>query len=94
MSDKRKFDKDKFAQLLTEKGAKTPCQRCGHNLLALIEGYSFLPVNDKQGTISGKPTIPAILIVCNNCGSITPHALGAFEKLENSNYRNQYDISG
>ena len=84
MSDKKKFDKDRFAQLLTEKGAKNPCHRCGHKSFALIDGYSFLPVNEKQGAILGGPTIPAILIVCNNCGSITPHALGAFEKLENN----------
>lgn len=83
MSDKKKIDKVKYSDLLTQKGANKPCHRCGHKTFSIMEGYSFLPLNDKLGSILGGPTIPAILIVCNNCGSITPHALGAFEELEN-----------
>jgi hypothetical protein len=58
-----------------------PCPRCGNQHFSILEGYTFFPINETTGTILGGPTIPAILVVCNACGAITPHALGVFENL-------------
>lgn len=80
MSDK-KFDRQNYIDQLVEKGANKDCHRCGHESFSVLDGYSFMPVNEKLGNILGGPSIPAILVVCNNCGAITPHALGAFEQL-------------
>ncbi len=79
---KNKFDRDKFIDKLVEKGANKDCHRCGQKSFTVMEGYSFLPVNESTGNILGGPNLPAILVVCNNCGAITPHALGAFENLD------------
>jgi len=84
MSEMKKFDKEKFILELGNKGVKKECHRCGKKELNLNDGYTFMPINETTGIILGGPAIPAILVVCNNCGSITPHALGALEKLENN----------
>lgn len=80
--EEKKFNREKFIKQLEQKGVNKNCNRCGHNSFALLDGYTFLPVNKEVGNILGGPSIPAILVVCNNCGAITPHALGAFEKIE------------
>ncbi|MFV0366310.1 MAG: hypothetical protein ACK5JS_07400 [Mangrovibacterium sp.] len=83
MSEKKKFDRLKYQKMLEEKGALKDCHRCGSKTFSLLDGYSFMPVNETTGNILGGPSIPSILVVCTNCGAITPHALGAFEKIEN-----------
>ncbi|MBA4320444.1 MAG: hypothetical protein C0412_18760 [Flavobacterium sp.] len=89
MSDKKKFDREKFIKKLDEKGVNKECQRCGHKTFSLIDGYSFMPINETTGNILGGPAIPAILVVCNNCGSINLHALGALEQLDKNEENGQ-----
>ncbi len=83
MAEEKKFDQKKFIVLLNQKGANKPCARCGKQNFTLIDGYSYFPVNEKLGTILGGPTIPALLVACNNCGAVVPHAIGVFENLNN-----------
>lgn len=83
MDDKKNFDRQKYIEALEDKGATNPCHRCGHNNFSVIDGYSYYPIQDTwKGTILGGPKIPAILVACNHCGAITPHALGAFEQIK------------
>ena len=77
------FDRQKYLKALELKGALKPCHRCESNSFSLLNGYSYYPIQDSwHGTIVSSSKIPAFLVVCNNCGAITPHALGAFEKIK------------
>lgn len=73
------FDKDKITKIITEKGATKPCHRCGKNQFSVLEGYSniMLQNNIGKGLYFGGPTVPVALVACNNCGSVTSHAIGA-----------------
>ena len=72
------IDKDRIAKLLTDRGATKPCHRCGHTKFAVIDGYSThsLQENLDGGIVLGGPAVPVALIACENCGAITPHAVG------------------
>lgn len=78
------IDRDKVAQILTERGATKPCARCGHTNFAVLESYSYFTLQDdvSQGLVIGGPAVPVALIACSNCGALTPHALGALGLLE------------
>ena len=73
------MDRKKVADLLQAKGVKLPCHRCGSLKFSVIDGYTNYPVQPELsgGIIIGGPTVPAALVVCENCGAMTAHALGA-----------------
>lgn len=77
------IDRDKVAQELGEKGATRPCHRCGHNTFTILEGITNIYLQDdfSANLVLGGPSVPVAHIVCNNCGAITPHALGALGML-------------
>lgn len=76
-----KLDKKKVAQILTEKKAVLPCHRCGSKTFSILDDYTKIQIQsdlDKiADTFVGGPSVPAIVVACNNCGAITFHALGA-----------------
>lgn len=76
-----KINKQEIAQKLNEKGAASSCHRCGSKSFSILDGYSKYTIqeniDDLPNTVVGGPSVPVILIVCNNCGAITPHAMGA-----------------
>ena len=78
------IDRDKVAKILTERGATKACARCGHTNFAVLESYSYFPLQDdvSQGYVIGGPAVPVALIACSNCGALTPHALGALGLLD------------
>ncbi|MBK6953343.1 MAG: hypothetical protein IPH24_15250 [Crocinitomicaceae bacterium] len=83
MEDK-KFNRLEYIDELLKRNAQNPCHRCGHNSFSLIDGYSYFPIQEKlDGTVLGGPNIPAILVVCSNCGALISHAVGAFKPFEN-----------
>ena len=73
------MDREEIAKLLTEKGALKPCHRCGAKSFTILEGYSniHLQENLNAGMVIGGPSVPVAHIVCDNCGALTPHAIGA-----------------
>ena len=77
------IDREKIAQKLNEKGATRPCHRCGQNAFTVLEGFSNIHLQEdfNAGLVIGGPAVPVIHIVCNNCGAIIPHALGALDML-------------
>lgn len=79
------FDKKEIVKRLTEHGAILPCHRCGHKKFTVLDGYSQTMLQDdiNGSLVIGGPTIPAILVACNNCGCITAHALGGLGLLPN-----------
>jgi hypothetical protein len=69
---------DEIARILTERGVKLPCHRCGNRQFTVMEDYSMFSLQKElKGLTLGGPAIPVCLTACRNCGAITPHALGA-----------------
>lgn len=73
------MDRDKIAELLTDRGATKPCHRCGNSQFTVLDGYSNVSLQEdfNSGIIIGGVTIPVTYVACNNCGAITGHAVGA-----------------
>lgn len=85
------INRDEIASKLTDKGAHLPCHRCGHTTFSIIDGYSNYIVQanieDLTKRIGGR-SLPVILVVCENCGAITPHAFKALDSLPNEGQKN------
>ena len=86
------INKQEIAEKLDDKGAHLPCHRCGNKTFSILNGYSkFIiqeNIDDLPTTIIGGPSVPFILIACNNCGAITPHAMGALDLLPKEEQKN------
>ncbi len=82
-----KLNKEEIAKVLTERKALLPCHRCGKQSFTIVDGYTKIPmqedIDEIQNTLLGGPSVPAVLVACNNCGAITMHALGALGLLPN-----------
>ncbi len=72
-------EKEKIIKVLEEKFAKNPCPRCTNQQFSLVDGYFNQAIQQdiKNVLIVGGPSIPAVVVVCNRCGFISQHALGA-----------------
>lgn len=83
--EEKKYNREEIIKSIDEKGANLPCHRCGQNTFALIDGFSRYHLSDNmnENTIGGSG-VPIVLIACNNCGAITPHAALALIKTENN----------
>lgn len=71
------MDTSEIARLLTDKGADKPCHRCGHEDFAIIDEYTYIPLQEElsQSVKLGGSVIPAVVTVCINCGAVNFHAL-------------------
>ena len=71
-------EKLKITRALDERGANRPCPRCGNESFALVGGYFNQTIQiEAQGIFLGGPSIPSVVVVCNQCGYLSQHALGA-----------------
>ncbi|MEC3114620.1 hypothetical protein P9015_26505 [Bacillus cereus] len=77
----------KIIKILEEKGATRPCSRCGHMNFSLLDGYfnHSIQTSLDGGMVIGGPTVPVITTVCNQCGCLSQHAVGALGLLKNNN---------
>ena len=72
-----KEQKEKIVKVLNERGAKLPCPRCGNNNFTLLDGYFNQTIQTELKGISiGGPSVPSVVVACNNCGYLNQHALG------------------
>ena len=82
-----KLDKDQVIKIFKEKKVGLPCHRCGSQTFSILDEYTKVPIQEDmdkiQNTLLGGPSVPAIIVACNNCGAITFHALGALGLLPN-----------
>jgi predicted nucleic-acid-binding Zn-ribbon protein len=69
---------DRIIKVLEEKGALKPCPRCGNEEFTLLDAFSRQSMQDnlKGPVILGGPTIPCAVVICQNCGFLSYHALG------------------
>ena len=85
--------RQKIIKALQEHGAKLPCPRCGSNFFSLLDGYFNQTIQESlKGMVLGGPSIPSVVVVCNQCGYLSQHALGALgllpqEKTEGGHLR-------
>lgn len=84
--EKNRFCNVTIMKLLDDKGATNPCHRCNSTDFAVIDEITHLPlqqfISEPEFTNS---TLPVALVVCKNCGAVTPHALGAFDLIPEEN---------
>ena len=73
------MNRQKVATALQARGVRLPCPRCGNNKFTVLDGYAQYMIQPEitGGLVIGGPTVPVALVACENCGAITPHALGA-----------------
>ena len=72
--------KDKVVSRLNEKGLRE-CPMCHSNQFTIVDGFQQLMVNKEltSAFVVGGPIIPVVAIVCNNCGFLSQHAVGALK---------------
>lgn len=74
--------KQKVLEALDKAGANLPCPRCGNGQFSLVDGYFNHPIQTSlSGLVIGGPSVPSVVVVCNQCGFISQHALGALNLL-------------
>lgn len=80
----KEFNRGKYEKLLKKRGVKyDQCDKCKKKEFVILDGYTFLPFSVKQKRGRTDKNVPAILVICDNCGAITPHAIGAFGEVTN-----------
>ncbi|MDN0106819.1 hypothetical protein QVN76_07925 [Yersinia rochesterensis] len=80
------FNKEEVQRKLEQLGALHPCHRCGNGSFAVLDGFSSLFLQPNLSNIGGLsiggPVVPVVYVVCQKCGAVTPHAIGALGLLE------------
>ena len=79
MATSTEIDKQSIVEALARAGANRPCPRCGNLEFTLLSGYEHVPIAKKLGgtlTVT-RDVVPSILTVCERCGYLSAHALGA-----------------
>jgi ribosomal protein L37E len=90
MAEIPKEERDRIISALEQRGATRPCPRCGNNSFELVSGYFNHFIQTNLGGVSiGGPSIPTAVIVCNNCGWLSEHALGALKLLPEPEVKNK-----
>lgn len=70
-----KYNREQIIKALNDKGADLPCHRCGHKSFAIIDGFTRYHLSENiADNVLGGQGVPTVLVACNNCGAITPHA--------------------
>lgn len=75
--DKKKELIEVLSARLRRNGKTTTCPMCGHTQFTIADAYVTNVLQDDVKSVSiGGPAIPALAILCSNCGFISQHALG------------------
>ena len=80
------MDKDQWKKLsdaLTSKGIRKECPACGNTDPAVfVDGFVLHGIQQEKATIEPvKQALPTVGTICRNCGLVSFYALGALEKL-------------
>lgn len=81
------IEKEKKKLILETIQNKTPnlrCPMCNHNQFSIMDGYfkDFPQANLNEVVYDNKQSIPSIIIICNYCGFMSHHSLGALGLLD------------
>ena len=77
MQELSKELKDKIIKALADRRANLPCPRCGNKSFIILDGF-FNPTLqiELNGPVSEGVSVPAVVIICKQCGYISLHSLG------------------
>ena len=80
------IDKDKREEIVSALNARAPqleCPMCHEKSFTIVDGYVLFSLQEKTNRMTLGPStfLPSVSIVCNKCGFISFHALGALELL-------------
>lgn len=85
MAEISESQKKKIIEALEKRKARLPCPRCGNQSYSLLGGYFNQPIQTELGgLVIGGPSVPSVVVVCNQCGFMSQHALGALGLLPES----------
>ena len=84
-----------IADALVEKGATLACPRCGTKQFSIADGFVFNSLQPGlQPTFTlGGPFVPSVLVLCEHCGYVVQHALGALGLLPLSEQSSEQSTS-
>lgn len=82
-------EKRRIAEALGKKVPHLKCPMCNHNKFSLAEGYFNNFIQDLKNISLGGPSIPTAVIICENCGFVSQHALGALQLLPKEETKDQ-----
>lgn len=75
--------KEKIVKVLNERIGGLKCPMCHNGPFTIIDGYFNIPLQGSLHSYTmGGATVPMVAIVCNNCGYVSFHALGALGLLD------------
>jgi hypothetical protein len=70
--------REKIIAKLNERGASLPCSRCGRQKFALLDDLARIDQQKDMSVVRfGGPSVPCAIVVCENCGNVSFHAMGA-----------------
>ena len=73
----RDEEKKRIVTILNQRIELLQCPICRKGHFALIDGYASCSINEDYHTLNlGGRMIPYVMLVCDNCGFISHHALG------------------
>ena len=61
---------------LEERGAQTPCPRCGNAHFSLLDGFVSFPLKADLRSPDGTFVAPSVGVACERCGFMSFHSLG------------------
>lgn len=65
---------EQIVQALKAKGVDKNCSRCGHLKFSVV-GETNIPLQENPNAfVIGGPSIPTVIVACDNCGAVTQHA--------------------
>lgn len=78
-------DRKKIINFFNERVEKFDCPICHKGHFSIVDGYSnhVLTSDYHEIALEGK-ILPFIMLVCNNCGFVSYHALGTLSLLDNT----------
>lgn len=73
----------KIVKVLEERGVES-CPMCKQRKFNLLDGFIRIHIQSApaKAFVLGGPSVPVVAIICENCGFMSQHALGALDLLE------------
>lgn len=83
--------KKRVIETLNSRGIGKVCPMCGQKGFSVAEGYLTDMLTDDYRLETGYRRIPSILLICNNCGFMSRHALGTLGLMDNFKKNSEMD---
>jgi len=73
---------------LADRGVTDRCQVCGKKTMIVAPVVSLIGVQSHLGgQVLGGKSVPSAIRICDNCGNIEMHALGALDLLDTPQFK-------